>query len=62
MYDQPELSEMQWQLIIELLEHERDELPVEIRHTRSTSVRTDLQHRAEIVRETLEQVSPMHVV
>ena len=61
MYDQPELSEIQWQLIIELLEHERDELPVEIRHTRSTSVRTDLQHRAEIVRETLEQVSPMHV-
>jgi len=61
MYDQPELSEAQWRLLIELLEFERDELPVEIRHTRVASMRADLQQRAEAVRELLERLSPMHV-
>ena len=53
MYDEPRLSEAEWALVLELLERERSELPVEIHHTRSSSVRTELQDRAEMVRGLL---------
>jgi hypothetical protein len=56
MFDEPRLSEEEWGLIVELLERERSELPVEIHHTRSSSVRTELQHRADIVRELLSRL------
>jgi hypothetical protein len=56
MYDEPRLSDEEWDLIVELLECERNELPVEIHHTRSDSVRKDLQHRAEVVRRLLERL------
>jgi hypothetical protein len=61
MLDQPRLSEAEWNLLIELLESERDELPVEIRHTRASNVRNELQQRADMVRELLEKLSPMPV-
>ena len=51
MYDEPRLSEAEWDLIVELLERERNELPVEIHHTRNSSVRDELQQRAEMVRD-----------
>jgi hypothetical protein len=53
MYEEPRLSDEEWDLMVELLECERNELPVEIHHTRNDSVRRDLQHRAEVVRELL---------
>lgn len=53
MYDEPRLSEAEWALVVELLERERSELPVEIHHTRSSSVRTELHDRAEMVRSLL---------
>jgi hypothetical protein len=53
MYDEPKLSDAEWELIVELLERERSELPVEIHHTRSSNVRTELHQRAEIVRGLL---------
>jgi hypothetical protein len=53
MYDEPKLSEAEWTLIVEMLERERSELPVEIHHTRSSSVRAELQERAEMVRSLL---------
>jgi len=56
MYDEPRLSDGEWALVVELLEHERNELPVEIHHTRNSGVRTDLQHRAEMVRELLARL------
>jgi hypothetical protein len=56
MHDEPGLSEAEWDLIIELLECERDELPVEIRHTRNSSVHDELQHRAEMVRGLLDRL------
>jgi hypothetical protein len=49
MYDEPRLSEVEWALVLELLERERSELPVEIHHTRSSSVRAELHDRAEMV-------------
>ncbi len=56
MFDEPKLSEAEWALILELLERERSELPVEIHHTRSSSVRAELQERAEMVRGLLSRL------
>ena len=62
MYDEPRLSDEEWDLVVELLECERNELPVEIHHTRSSSVRADLQQRAEMVRRLLERLRQMAAV
>ncbi len=62
MYDEPKLSDEEWDLIVELLECERNELPVEIHHTRSANVRQDLQHRADIVRQLLDRLRQMETV
>jgi hypothetical protein len=62
MYDEPRLSNEEWDLIVELLECERNELPVEIHHTRSSSVREDLQQRAEMVRRLLDRLRQMETV
>ena len=35
MYDEPKITEAEWALIVEMLERERSELPVEIHHTRT---------------------------
>jgi hypothetical protein len=53
MDDQPKLSEAEWDLVVELLERERAELPVEIRHTRTSSVRDELHRREDMVRDLL---------
>ncbi len=53
MHEEPKLSEAEWDLIVELLERERSDLPVEIHHTRSAGVRTELQQRADMVRGLL---------
>ncbi len=56
MIDQPELSEAEWELVVELLQHERGELPVEIRHTRTSRVREELHQRQDMVRQLLERL------
>jgi len=56
MYEQPNLSEAEWALVVELLQQERDELPVEIHHTRTASVREGLRNRMEMVRGLLERL------
>ena len=53
MHDEPRLSAAEWDFVVELLERERNELPVEIHHTRNSSVHEELQHRAEMVRDLL---------
>jgi hypothetical protein len=53
MYDKPELSDAEWELIVELLEREHGELPVEIHHTRNAGVRAELHQRSEMVRSLL---------
>ena len=62
MYDEPRLSDEEWDLVVELLECERNELPVEIHHTRSASVRAGLQQRAETVRKLLDRLRQMETV
>jgi hypothetical protein len=56
MYDEPRLSDGEWALVVELLERERNELPVEIHHTGNASVRVELHQRAEMVRELLARL------
>ena len=56
MCGEADFSEAEWELIVELLERERAELPVEIRHTRTSSVRDDLRGRAEMVKRLLARL------
>ncbi len=56
MYDEPRLSDQERSLVVELLEAERGELPVEIHHTRNAGVRADLHRREEIVRGLLDRL------
>ncbi len=62
MYIEPRLSEEEWDLVMELLECERNELPVEIHHTRNSNVRAELQERADMVRGLLGRLRPTAVV
>ncbi len=56
MPEQAELSATEWELIIALLEREESELPSEIHHTRSSSVRDQLRERQEVVRSLLDRL------
>jgi len=56
MVDQPNLSDAEWGLITELLERERNELPTEIHHTRTRSLRHELQERRVMVDQLLGKV------
>ncbi len=56
MNDQPRLSDAEWALVIDLLQHELHELPVEIRHTRSSDLHQGLHRRLEMVRSLLERL------
>jgi hypothetical protein len=56
MVEQPQLSAPEWDLIMQLLEREQNELPTEIHHTRTASVREELRARQEAVRSLLERL------
>lgn len=62
MQDQPELNEAEWTLICELLERERSELPTEIHHTRTRSLRQELQQRRAMVDELLAKIPRTELV
>ena len=49
MIDRPNLTEAEWALIVELLQREQNELPSEIHHTRSSSLRDELRARRKVV-------------
>jgi hypothetical protein len=50
------LSETEWTLIVELLERELRELPQEIHHTRTASVREALNERRRTVTDLLHRM------
>ncbi len=62
MHDQPELNDAEWTLVCELLERERNELPTEIHHTRTRSLRQELQQRRVMVDELLAKVPRQELV
>ena len=56
------LTEAERALVIELLQREMEELPAEIHHSRSTTVREELKHRREMVRAMLDRLQPTGVM
>lgn len=62
MNDQLQLSEAEWELVVELLQREQSELPAEIHHTRTSSVRERLHRRREMVRGLLSRLRKPAVV
>ncbi len=58
---QPILTDAEWQLVIELLEEERRELPIEIRHTDSRAYRDQLHQRLDAIDSILERLKPLKV-
>ncbi len=56
MKTQPVLSDPEWTLVMELLERERTELPPEIHHTRTSTVKQALRERLEMVDRLLERL------
>ncbi|OHB77683.1 MAG: hypothetical protein A2W31_16330 [Planctomycetes bacterium RBG_16_64_10] len=56
MNEQPQLSEAEWALVIELLQREHHELPTEIHHCRVANYRDELRHRHEMVKSLLERL------
>jgi len=63
MNSQLSLSQDEWELLLELLERERAELPVEIRHTRHCEVRDQLHYREHLVDELLDRMrTPARII
>ena len=50
------LSESERALLLELLENEHSELPVEIRHTRNSIMREELHDRAKLVQGLIDRI------
>ena len=57
----PILSEREWDLILELLENERRELPTEIRHCDTAHVRQELEERQRVVENLIHRLQPVPV-
>ena len=62
MNDRPNLTEAEWELIVELLQREQNELPTEIHHTRSSSLRDELRARRKRVDGLLQRLTSPAVV
>jgi hypothetical protein len=56
MTAQPSLTKPEWELVMELLERERYELPAEIHHTRTSQMRDELKQRLELVNALLRRL------
>jgi hypothetical protein len=56
MMQQPTLNDREWQLILNLLESERRDLPQEIRHTDTPKYHDDLQERMRIIDSLVDRL------
>ena len=54
--NEPKLTGEEWELLIELLENERSNLPPEIHHTRTAEVRERLHARLDLINHLLERL------
>jgi len=55
---QPVLTEEEWDLVIELLERKRSELPIQIHHARARDFRDQLRKRLDLVDQLLQRLTP----
>jgi hypothetical protein len=56
MVEQPVLTPAEWELIAELLNFERRDLPAEIHHTMTGSVRDELRDRRNLVDQLRKKI------
>ena len=56
MNDQLKLSDAEWAMIVDLLQREQRDLPVEIHHSRASTTKQDLHVRLEMIRGLLERL------
>lgn len=49
MTQQPQLTQTEWELVLELVEAERHDLPTELHHTDNAAVHKELQERKRVV-------------
>ena len=56
MHDQPILTDAEWALVIELLQLEQRELPVEIRHATGIVAREEMHRRLQMVQGLLNRL------
>jgi hypothetical protein len=59
MGEEPRLSEAEWALIIDLLERERADLPVQMHESRSFTEREELRVRSEAIRKLIGRVQSL---
>ena len=57
MDEQLHLSRAEWDLIVELLQREHNDLPVEIHHCQVASYREELHRRQELVQRLLDRMA-----
>lgn len=62
MIDQPKFSEEEWALVVQLLQREHNELPVEIHHCRVNEYRDELHHRQAMVQNLLDRLQVPAIV
>ena len=56
MDEQLKLSRAEWELLVELLEREHNDLPVEIHHSQVAAYREDLRRRQAMVQGLLDRM------
>jgi hypothetical protein len=56
---QPQLSEQDWALVLELLEREMKQLPAEIHHSSTSAMKETLRRRFDLVDQLLERLRPL---
>ena len=56
MFTTYNLSEAERALLLDLLENEHNDLPVEIRHTRNSIMREELHDRAKLVQDLIDRM------
>lgn len=56
LQQQPVLNDREWALIMQLLEVERQELPVELRHTDSRSYADALDERRALIETVIQRL------
>ncbi len=62
MTTQPMLQEQEWAIIMELLESEKRELPMELRHTDSKEYAEALEGRRHLIEGLIERLRAQGVV
>ncbi len=56
MYHQPELTDLEWEMVLDLLENEKRNLPPEIRRTHERHYHQELQERLKRIDDLIVRI------